>query len=318
MFRLKIIDFIQRNKYKFYEIGKKLVIVAMVVLIATIIFSSSNEVEEKEKQDNNKVVFKPTDTIIQGSDISEEEYKEDKNLVNKFLEYCNNAQIEKAYNLISEDCKEESYPTLEVFKENYYDTVFNRKRQCNLQSWISQGEYIVYRVRYTNDMLSTGVYDENDVYEDYITLNKRNNTERISIGSLVDANTCNVVTETNGLKATVIKKTTYVSYEEYEINIENKSSSTILLDDLSRTNTIKLKAEYDIEYAAYINKLYINDMIIKPGEEKRIKIRFKKYLSSNDESRSITFSNVIKDYDLYKLDKESFKDIISITIKVED
>lgn len=315
--KLKISNFIRKHKDKIKDLSQKIIMVAMGVFIATIILSGLSNIEDSQTDDDISNVYKPTDTVIKGSNVSEEQYKEDSNLVNTFLEFCNNGKIEEAYNLISDECKEERYSTIQEFKQHYYESIFNKKRQCNLQAWISNSKYTVYKVRYTNNMLGTGTYDENDVYQDYITLNKNGDTEKISIGSFVDSEECNIITKTNEIEATVVSKKTYISDEEYEIYIKNNTDKTILLDNL-KTNTNVLLEGNGIEYGAYVNKLYISTLKIEPGKIQRVIIRFIKSLGSDNNSETIQFLNVIKDYDAYIENEETYNDVTEIKIKVED
>ncbi len=316
LIRRNFSNFIRKHKSKLKDLGQKLVIVAIAVCFATIILSALSNNEEVQEEDPYNP-YNPTETTIKGSDISEEEFKEDSNLVNTFLEFCNNKNVEDAYYLLSDECKEEKYPTIEEFKEFYYDYIFDKKRECVLQAWISTSDYIVYKVRYTNDMLSTGTYNENNVYQDYITLNRKNNTEKISIGSFVDSEECNIVTKTDEIEATVVKKKIYLEDEEYEIKIKNNTDKTILLDNLKSNTTIWLTAS-GMQYRPYFNKLFSNNFEIEPGETQTITLRFMKNLSSNKKSKAIQFLNVIKDYDAYKENEETYTDIIEIKIEVED
>jgi len=315
--KLKISNFIRKHKGKIKDLGQKLIMVAMGLFIATIILSVLSNSDSTRKDDDISNVYKPTQTIIQGSDVLKEQFEEDSNLVNTFLDFCNSKDIEKAYNLISDECKEEKYPTIEEFKKFYYNDIFEKKRECNLQAWISEADYIVYKVRYTNNMLATGTYDENDVYEDYITLNRKNNTEKISIGSFVDAEECNIVTELEGIVATVIKKKIYISDEEYEIYVTNNTDKTILLDNLKSNATIWLLGN-GTKYLPYSNKLFISNLTIEPEETQRIKMIFMKNVSSSNKSETIQFKNVIKNYDVYTENEEVYNDIMEIKIKVED
>lgn len=314
--RLAISNFIRNHKDKIKDLGQKLIMVAMGVFIATIMLSVlSNLNEESETEEERLNVYKPTQTVIKGSDVPKEEFEEDSSFVNKFLEYCNNKDVEAAYAMVSDECKKEKYPTIEAFKEFYYDYIFDKRRECNLQSWISDSDYIVYKIRYSNNMLATGTYDEKDVYQDYITLNRKNNTEKISIGSLVDSEECNFVTKTKEIEATVISKKTYISDEEYEIYVKNITDKTILLDDLKSSFKIWLISGKN-KYMPYTNQLYVSNLTIKPGETQRIRIKFMKNLSADNQSKKIQFLNVIKDYETYEQNKETYTDVTKIEIKV--
>ena len=316
MIRIKISHFIKKHKAKLQDLGVKLIIVAMIVFSATIILSSISDIKKDDNKKEVYNVYKPTQTVIQGGNISVEQYQKDTNLVNTFLEHCNNKEIEEAYSLLSDECKQESYPTIEMFKTNYYNTIFNRKREFNLQSWLTKSNYTVYRIRYTNNMLATGTYDENDVYQDYITLNRKDDTEKISIGNFIDAENLNIVTETEEIIANVIKKRQYMTYEEYDIQINNKTYNNVLVSDLYNTEAIKLISRTGTVYGAYTSKIFMKDLLIAPIGSQKITIRFKKNFSSTEGSKEIVISNFIKDYDTYIKDKANYNDVKSITINV--
>lgn len=317
MIRNIINNFIRKHKNKIRDLGQKLIMVAMGVFIATIMLSTISNNDNTKKDDDITNVYKPTETVIKGSDVSKEQYQADTTTTNKFLEFCNNGNIQEAYDLLMDECKEELYPTIEIFKNNYYNNIFNKKRECNLQAWISTNDYTVYRVRYTNDMLATGTYDSSDVYQDYITLNKKNGTEKIALGGFVDSKECNVITKKENIEATVTKKIQHVSYEEYEISIKNNTQKTILLDNLESSGTIRLIAGGE-QYTAYTNRLYIVNLLINPGEYQKITIRFKKSFGSNKTSKKIEFLEVIKDYETYTQNKDTYIDKTEFTIKLED
>lgn len=318
MFRTKISGFIKKNKDKIGNLGTKLIIVAIVVFIATIILSSMRSGNRTQEKDRNEV-YNPQETVIKGDDVSDKQYNADNNIINKFLQFCNEKKIEEAYALLSNDCKNNVYPTLEIFKSEYLDNIFTEKRIYNLQSWISTKQYTVYRIRYTTDMLSKGTYDKSNVYQDYITLIKDSNEEKISIGNFIISEKLNIVTKTNELEATVIAKKTYIDDEEYDIEIKNCTTNVILLDELNNYGGIILITNDNTEYSAYTNKLFTYDIILQPDITKTITIRFKKNSSSLDKkSKTIRFSNVIRNYEEYTKDKLNYKDIFNVQIDLED
>ena len=58
------------------------------------------------------------------------------------------------------------YPNLESFKKNYYDIIFAQKRECNLQSWISDENSNTYWVTFIEDIMATGNYDNVEKFEE--------------------------------------------------------------------------------------------------------------------------------------------------------
>ena len=52
--------------------------------------------------------------------VTEEQVKENKELIiDQFIKYCNSKDINNAYNLLSDDCKNEVFKNIETFNNNY-------------------------------------------------------------------------------------------------------------------------------------------------------------------------------------------------------
>lgn len=314
MIRRWLSNFLKRNQSKLKDVGIKLIIVAIVVFIATIIVSFNNN--SNNQNATVEEVYKPTETIIKGSDISKKQYQTDKTLVDTFLEYCNNGKVEEAYSLLSDECKEYKYSSLYIFKASYYNDIFKTKKQFNLQSWISTSKYTTYKIRYTNDILATGNYDESEIYQDYITLAKNNENEKISIGSFITSEKMNKTTKTSEIEAKVTKKNIYIEDEEYEIYITNNSNNTVLLDTLESSNNIKLVTDIGNTHKTYVSKLLKSELTIKAGQTKKLTIKFKKLASNSNESKYIEFYKVIKNYESYSKEKENYTDILDLKINI--
>ena len=127
----------------------------------------------------------------------EENLKNATDTIYKFVDYCNKQEIEKAYNLITEECKQQMYPTLDAFKNAYYGDVFNGKqRTCTIENWVGD----IYKVRMGEDILSTGK-DTGYAKEDYITIKKVDNEYKLNIN--------------NYIGTTKIEKTTTMKIKRY-------------------------------------------------------------------------------------------------------
>ena len=176
-------NFRRNNKDKIEKFLKLLLAVALFVGAVAFVFSNFKVSAPKEANLN---IYRPTETVISGSDIKEEEFKQEDNLVSEFVEYCNNGETEDAYNLLTDDCKEKLYPTLSSFNDNYYNIIFaDGSKEFNLQSWVSDGSYNTYRVRFIDDIISTGNYDDTIKYEDYITIVTENNEKKLNINGYI-------------------------------------------------------------------------------------------------------------------------------------
>lgn len=124
-------------------------IIIVVVLIKGLNRLAGNRLNENEA--NNEI------------EISFQENKENKKLIDEFLEYCRNKQIEKAYDLISDKCKKEKYNTVSNFEKNYYNKIFNQNKNIEIE----KQENNTYKITFYNDMLETGKIDKENNIVDY-------------------------------------------------------------------------------------------------------------------------------------------------------
>ena len=89
------------------------------------------------------------------------------NLLEEFVNLCNDGNIEEAYQLLSDECKQNVYPNLEGFANNYVNVVFKSRKSIDVKNWIKSGDYITYLVTYSDeDVLSTGDVNNNK-FQDY-------------------------------------------------------------------------------------------------------------------------------------------------------
>ena len=58
-------------------------------------------------------------SAVDGTTFSKSQKDEEVGIIQNFIEYCNNKNIEKAYELLSDDCKSEMYPTANDFYSKY-------------------------------------------------------------------------------------------------------------------------------------------------------------------------------------------------------
>lgn len=312
MLKRWISNFKKKNRSKFYNLGIKLIIVAIIIFIATVIISMIGS--NQDEKDENRAVYNPTSTVISGKNITVEKYEENKSIVNKFMQYCNEKNVQAAYDMLSEDCKENEYKNIEIFNKIVVKQIFNATKTYNIQSWINNSKFNVYRIRITEDLLATGNYDNTKKYETYITTYP--NSEKISIGEYIYKEEINKKNSTDIVEAVVLNKIIYMDQEEYEVKFKNLSNKEILIDNLKDSKTIRVYGKDGNAYSPYYDKLYITNLSVLPGETITVKIKFKKSIASYIESEQIKFSGIIADYENYKNSQENYKEKLeTINIK---
>ena len=131
--------------------------------------------------DYNNVRVDDNHSSLTGEEISESQETQI-GVIDNFIKYCNENNLESAYDLLTDECKEEMYPTLENFQESYYNQVFNNSmKNVSVENWISN----IYKVNVNEDFLSTGRYSKEETIQDYITVVEVDNQYKLNINGYI-------------------------------------------------------------------------------------------------------------------------------------
>ena len=175
------------NKYiRYFNQNKsKVIMIVIAVILAFILIQALNQFIEDENKSrineltNTVIIDKEIkDSVIKEGSTSTEVAKKSKSMIDEFVKYCNTKNTKKAYELLSQDCKDILFPTEEDFINTYYNLVFNSYKEYEIENWVSNGNYITYKIRYTNDALAQGGYKSEYTLEDYY-ISKPDGIERI-------------------------------------------------------------------------------------------------------------------------------------------
>ena len=297
----KIISFYNQNRKKIWKYILILVLVlALVQILGFFDFLKGDEnqlnnsnITEIENSNKESAIISDKSSVT-GITAQTEVLNTAEKMVKQFIEYCNERDIESAYNMLSEDCKEELYQNdVNNFKILYYDEIFNNNTKLyTMQNWISN----TYIVNLTEDSLSTGKINSQKI-EDYMTIVKDDNGEyKLYINRYIGKRDINSSSQISNLTITVLNKQIYMDYEIYEFEIYNKTSSAICLDNKESTKSTYLLGNNDTKYISYINEIPIEELIIENNFKQKIKIKFNNSYTQNREIKSVCFSNIIFDY----------------------
>ena len=216
-------------------------------------------------------------------------------VINDFFAYCNAGKIEEAYNLLTEECKEEMYPKLNNFKESYYNKIFNgEKKNISLENWIGN----IYKVNISNDLLSTGMYDETNIRQEYITIKEsKNKIYKLNINNYIsreDINKSELFYD--NVELNVEEKDIYMDYEIYTFTIKNNTDNTILIDNLKNIDSMYIEDKNSMKYSAYTHEISLSELLIKPRETREFKVKYYNKYGSNKKIKNVVFSRVIMKY----------------------
>ncbi len=319
----KFIRFYNQNRKTIY------IFILIIVFLYAMLRLLNNSIKDKDMSENTNSINNNlaigqanvvsneigtnTNTQIQDDKSTENNISTPKKTIKEFIDYCNDNKIEKAYNLLSDECKEELFQTKEIFKEQYYDVIFNNQLKiCDIEHWGQD----TYKVNIYDDPLSTGNIDVKST--DYFTYVKQNDEYKLNIKNYVGKKSINKEVENKNIKIKVLEKNTYMDYEFYDIQITNNSENDILLDPKIDTKTTYLQNSKGAKFYAFTNEIIDNEFIVRNGKTKNIKIKFSNDFSTNGKINSLVFSNLILNYKEYENmeNKENYKDIYEFVINI--
>ena len=306
------------NRYKIL-----VVIIAIILFLCIVQFLNSVSKEQIEEENKNALnitnttsSYTPEKTLILGDDVPKETQKTNTNIIDTFIKYCNEKEIEKAYNLLTEECKEQIFnSSIENFKKDYIEKIFNEKKIYSMQSWITLGNMYTYQVYISHDMLATGKVGEK--LENYYTIVKRNGEYKLNINRYIGRININKKSTVKDVTITVLSKDMYKDYEIYNLNIQNNTNNTILLDSKEHEKSAYVSGENGATYGSFMYEMDDNLLKLRPHLGRNISIRFNKIYAPNININKITFSDIIENVEEYNntQNKNEYKERIKIDVE---
>ena len=125
----------------YYQNKEKIWKVVLIIAFLLGLIYYMNDLVEKQSNPSNVVAMPEKDIYsdtqnktyisdkspVTGGTVTKQEVEIINNTISKFLENCKNEKYEQAYNMLSVECKENGYDTLEKFKNEYIKSRFKKE-----------------------------------------------------------------------------------------------------------------------------------------------------------------------------------------------
>lgn len=292
----KLIRFYNQNRKQIWKI---IGVIFMIILVLQLLNYST---KQKAKNQNNSTInnnnnnllsynnidVSTNKSVLSGNEISQQQQSSIK-IIDEFFAYCNEQKIQEAYDLLTEECKEEMYSSIEIFDEMYYQKVLNgKKKNISVENWTGN----IYKVTINDNFIATGEYSEKNKMQDYITIKDN----KLNINSYVGRVFLDREKQKEDITVKLIRQDTYMNYIAYTFEITNHSQKAILLDSLDNMDTMYIKDTNGTKYTAYSHELSQDNLLVDEGNQKQITIKYYSKFSSTKRIRNIVFSRFILDY----------------------
>lgn len=286
------------NVVRYYNQNRREIFIIIVIILLIIVLLRAVDyklAQNKKKEVNNEQVNVMTEDINKNDKKSiisgkknEVSGNEDIKIIKKFIQYCNDGDTQCAYDLLSEDCKKEVFPTIEYFVNNYYNNNFKMSQIANIKNWINT----TYKVDLKENNIYTGNTDGASI-QDFITVVKQANENKLNINNYIGKQSINKENNIHNMDIKVTEKNIYMSDEVYTFEIKNNNNYKVILDNLDTTDGIYISDENKMKYMAYTHELSKERLTLNSKSVITIKIKFANSYISNRKISRVTFSKVI-------------------------
>lgn len=314
---IKLLRYWNQNKRKI------LITIAVIALIIIVIQIANSVVKKRNEKDKNEIrqstvandITKPNESIISQDKLTEKETKENSDFIEQFVSFCNQKKADDAYSLLSDDCKNELYPTKELFVNNYMNQIFEETVNYELQLWYTVSNCYTYRITYNKgNLLQTGGQGNSSNFLDYITLLKQNGEYKLNINKFIRRQTLSKQGGSNGIDITINSKCIYVDYEIYNMTVQNNTQNTILLNDGTNANNFSLIGRNNSTFSSVISELPMSSLTLEPQYRKTINIKFNKIYMTRSELDAMQMANIYLNKQQYDIKQENAE---KITIRID-
>lgn len=164
--------------------GNSIKICILVIIVILLVVHELNELAVKAETE--KINKKDEQNV---GNIYSREY--DDKLINNFLNLCTQGKTTEAYKLLSKNCQENKYPTIDDFHEKYYNKIFlvvkankefyktyNKKLNIDIEYDSLRN---IYRVIFKDDILETGNIKNKKTIIHYYKIELEENNKKICI-----------------------------------------------------------------------------------------------------------------------------------------
>ncbi len=284
-FILKMRDFWRKNKPK--------IIIALLIWLVIIVI---NYILKNFKQEElPKTTYEPHIAIMDNSEVPEKLQDPIENLIDKYINYCNNKEYENAYNMISSNCRNALYPDIESFKK-YIDSIFDEKKLYYIQNYSNVENTYVYNVCIFEDILATGLTgSELEYYEEKFVVKNNNGNLELAIREYVGEEVLQNVYEDDYLKISIENMVQKYETQNYKVKITNRCEYPIVLADGTESHEILLGLKNENRN---LKNLPHSGVVIYAGQSKTFEFEFTKFYDEKEEVNSIIFNavRVLKSY----------------------
>ena len=287
---------------KFFKKYGKLIIIIIFALILVIIINRL--LISNNAPDAPTTTYTPHTTVLDSSeDVPEEVADSFEVFIENYVKYCNNRDYVSAYNLISEDCKENFFGNSYNNFVNYVSEKFDGTKSYAIQSYSTANDKYIYSVKLYDNFLATGLTNQSYRYvEEKMAISYDEDGNIVfSVGNYMESQELQYQASNDYLVARVTKSVEKYSFIVYNLELTNRSNYTVVVQD-GNTDDTELYINIGDETRGCVEEE--TDIVLDPGETKNVAISFSKFYDSDSDVDGLVL-NAVRVMENYTGDEET-------------
>lgn len=283
---------------------RKIILIVLIIWLCVLVVNSMlKDYKPEEKIDTT---YTPHESVLGSKeDVPQNLQQPIDELIETYFNYCQNKEYENAYNMVSDNCKNIYFNSLDSFKE-YVDIIFDQEKLYYIQNYSNYDNYYIYQIRIFDNIMKTGLTGKEDItfYEEKLVISKEDNGElKLSLRQYITSKNMEDVYEDDYLKIWVEKKHIFYEQETYTLKIKNKSEYIAVLADSQEAYEVLLSVGSQTRDASNDNL----SIVIQPNETNLYNLNFVKFYDETYLSNGLIFNavRILKTYTGLELTKEA-------------
>ena len=272
---------------RFFRANKRLFLI--IFIIWAIIFFINMILANKPEQYVPETTYKAHTSVISSSSTPTSMEEPIEKMINEYVLYCNEGNYQRAFDLLSDDCKTYGFDNDIMKFMDHVLTKIPTPKVHAIQSY-SKVNYdnktmYIYEVKYIDDLLATGLTKQEYRYtQENITFFKNGEVIEMNVGNYMYHSDVKSISENEYLKIDVIDKKVYYSMESYEVKFTNRSNYTVVVADGEEVDEVILTLNHESRQSGELDNI-----VLAPKESMTLRLDFPKFIDDNDKSQALMF-----------------------------
>ncbi len=275
----------------FFKDHYKVILIVMVVAIVLILINRF--LIERRYSGTPPTTYQPNVAILDSkeSTVPKKVAKGFEDFIKDYVGYCNNRNYVAAWNLISEDCKENFFGNSYNMYVEYVRQKFDGStKRYAIQNYSNVDGKYIYNVRIFEDFLATGVTNQKYGFQEekIIVSYDENKNIVFSVGNYMGAKKLNYMASNDYLRVEVTEVIEKYNFSIYTLKFLNRTNNTIVIKDgLSGGWEVGLVVGNESR-----STLDETSIVLGPGESTTTKLSFEKFYDSASTAKGIVLNAV--------------------------